>query len=161
MSLRSRGKTDRSLLRHCWAVLLALAATQAAMARAGDADAFNRRCAVCHMTNGAGVPGAFPPLGSQIPALAASAAGRDYLVAVLTYGRAGGLSVDGTTYNGVMPPQALSDNEAVEILNYVLDSLNTRAADGRLFSPEEFAEIRQRIAVRDINGTSSLRPNLP
>lgn len=107
------------------------------------------------------MPGAFPPLGSQVSALAASAAGRDYLVAVLTYGRSGGLRVDGVAYNGMMPPQALGDTEAAELLNYTLDGLNARSADTQLFSAEELAAIRKRLPAGDMNATAGLRPELP
>ena len=141
--------------------MLLVGAMPFAQANADPSEVFNRRCGVCHMPSGVGVPGAFPPLRSQITALAASAAGRDYLVAVLTYGRSGGLRVDGATYNGMMPPQALSDTEAAELLNYTLDGLNVRTRDTQLFSAEEVAAIRKRIPVGDMNATAGLRPDLP
>lgn len=161
MSRRAPVKANSWMPSNGLLTLLLVATMHAAQAGAASPEIFNRRCGVCHMPNGAGVPGAFPPLRRQIPALAASAAGRDYLVAVLTYGRSGGLLVDGTAFNGVMPPQSLNDADTAEVLNYTLDGLNARGTDTRLFSAEEVAAIRKRISVSDMNATAALRPDVP
>jgi nitrite reductase (NO-forming) len=80
---------------------------------------FNGTCSVCHQSNGAGLPGVFPPL-----------AGSDYLnadprraAAVIMHGLSGKLTVNGKEYDSVMPPMnQLNDDEVANILTYVLNS---------------------------------------
>lgn len=79
---------------------------------------FNAKCMVCHQENGQGVEGAFPPL-----------AGSDYLltdkkraVKEVLEGKTGEVTVNGKTYNQVMPPNVLTDEEAADVMNYILNS---------------------------------------
>ena len=51
------------------------------------------RCAACHTKTGAGVPGAFPPLGPDVRTLATGEAGRRYLALVVTRGVSGPITV--------------------------------------------------------------------
>lgn len=56
-------------------------------------------CATCHQPNGAGVPGAFPPLaGSEWVT-----EGEGRLIRLLLHGLGGPIQVKGNTYNGAMP----------------------------------------------------------
>ena len=75
-------------------------------------------CAQCHMPDGKGVPGAFPPL-----------AGSDWLkekrtasIHAVKFGQEGEITVNGDTYNGVMTSMGLSDEEVADVLNYVMNS---------------------------------------
>ena len=75
-------------------------------------------CLACHMTTGEGIPGAFPPLAKS-----------DYLMAdkersilQVINGSQGEMVVNGQTYNGVMPPQPLSDEQVAHVLNYIRNS---------------------------------------
>jgi nitrite reductase (NO-forming) len=80
---------------------------------------FAGTCSVCHQANGAGLPGVFPPLAKS-----------DFLAAdlnraakVVLQGLNGKVTVNGTTYNSVMPPMnQLNDDEIANILTYVLNS---------------------------------------
>lgn len=79
---------------------------------------FKAKCVVCHQENGQGIDGAFPPL-----------AGSDYLLAdknraikEVLAGKSGEVTVNGKVYNQVMPPNVLTDEEAVDVMNYVLNS---------------------------------------
>jgi nitrite reductase (NO-forming) len=72
----------------------------------------------CHQQEGQGLPGAFPPLANS-----------DYLrenpergISVLLDGLSGEITVNGATYNGVMPAVQLSDEEVANVLTYVLNS---------------------------------------
>ncbi len=90
-------------------------------AEADGAAVFGANCASCHQASGQGVPGAFPPLaGEHTVALAGSDDGRAYLVRALLNGVQGPLTIDGTTYDGMMPafPQ-LSDDEVAAVLNHL------------------------------------------
>ena len=107
------------------AMFLLLAIGTTAGAQAADVSAgkavYDRICVTCHMAKGEGLPGAFPPLAQS-----------DYfkkapdkqLVHIVSQGLTGEVVVNGTTFNSVMPPQTLTDEEAADVLNYVSVQLN-------------------------------------
>lgn len=75
-------------------------------------------CVTCHLTQGEGVAGAFPPLADS-----------DYLrenreasIRGIKFGQQGELIVNGATYNGVMAPMGLEDEEIADVMNYILNS---------------------------------------
>ncbi|NND87984.1 MAG: cytochrome c [Flavobacteriaceae bacterium] len=75
-------------------------------------------CNQCHRPTGKGIGRSFPPL-----------AGSDYLMNKRTesirgvkYGQQGEIVVNGKIYNGVMAPMGLSDQEVVDVMNYVMNS---------------------------------------
>lgn len=75
-------------------------------------------CVQCHLPTGKGVPGNFPPL-----------AGSNWLtekrtesIHAVKYGQKGEIQVNGVTYNGVMTPMGLSDEEVADVLNYSMNS---------------------------------------
>jgi nitrite reductase (NO-forming) len=80
---------------------------------------FKGTCSVCHQENGQGIPNVFPPL-----------AGSDYLkadtqraIGVALNGLTGPVTVNGATYNSVMPPMSqLNDDEIANILTYVVNT---------------------------------------
>lgn len=79
---------------------------------------YNDFCLQCHLPNGKGTNGIFPPLD-----------GADWLVEKRTesihavkYGQKGEIVVNGITYNNVMPPMGLSDQEVADVMNYVMNS---------------------------------------
>ncbi len=80
---------------------------------------FEGACSPCHQQNGLGVPGAFPPLaGSDLLSKDPKRA-----IEIALNGLSGEVSINGTTYNGVMPPQSqLPDDAIANILTYVLNS---------------------------------------
>lgn len=134
--------TVRVLLLSAAATLLAATASGAA-AQAVDGATVYRRCAACHTATGQGVPGAFPPLGADFRRLAATPEGRRYLVAVVTRGVSGPLTVDGKPYRGVMPAQSgLNDAAVAAVLNHVGQTLATRGPSFRVFSEQEVAKHR-------------------
>lgn len=114
-----------------------------AAAEAADGPTLYKRCAACHLANGAGVPGAFPSLKVEPAALVAKPDGRRFLVLALTRGLSGPLVVDGKTYRGVMPAQPMKDDEVAAVLNHVLDTI--AAADKKVtrFSADEVGGIRK------------------
>jgi nitrite reductase (NO-forming) len=99
------------------------------------ARVYSRNCLACHQESGQGIPGAFPPL-----------AGADYLlsdperaISVLLDGLSGEITVNGQTYDGVMPAVQLSDEEVANVLTY---TLNTWGNDGGEVSPQQVASHR-------------------
>jgi nitrite reductase (NO-forming) len=86
--------------------------------KAGQA-LFAGTCSVCHQSNGAGLPGVFPPLAKS-----------DYIAKqpseiphIVLHGLTGPVTVNGKTYDSVMPPMSqLTDDEIANISTYVLNS---------------------------------------
>lgn len=75
-------------------------------------------CVTCHLENGEGVAHTFPPLAQS-----------DYLknnreasIRGVKYGQQGELTVNGVTYNNVMAPMGLEDNEIADVMNYIMNS---------------------------------------
>ncbi|MCW7470220.1 copper-containing nitrite reductase [Leptospira kanakyensis] len=75
-------------------------------------------CAACHMKEGQGVPGVFPPLAKS-----------DYLnadksraIQVLQKGLSGPITVNGQKYNNVMPHLELTKEEIASVLSYVYNN---------------------------------------
>jgi cytochrome c2 len=84
---------------------------------------FYRKCIACHQKDGAGIPGSFPSLNEEIDTLAASDAGRAYLVAVINNGLRGALKTDRGDFKGIMVRQAggKSAADVADVLNYILN----------------------------------------
>ncbi len=76
---------------------------------------YGQVCSACHQANGMGLPGAFPPLAG---------AGDFYGDAqnhakIIVHGLQGEIVVNGTTFNGMMPPQgSLSDYDIAAVATY-------------------------------------------
>jgi mono/diheme cytochrome c family protein len=75
-------------------------------------------CVQCHLDNGKGVPGTFPPLAKS-----------DYLlnnieasICGIKYGQRGKITVNGIDYDGIMSHQGLDDEEVADVMNYILNS---------------------------------------
>jgi nitrite reductase (NO-forming) len=93
-------------------------------------------CSVCHQSNGAGLADVFPPLAKA-----------DYLmedprraIEVVLNGLSGKITVNGKTYDSVMPPMSqLNDDEVANILTYVM---NDWGNEGPAVSPKEVADVR-------------------
>lgn len=120
-----------------------LAVAPAALAGAGtDGAAHYQRCAACHLPTGAGVPGAFPPLGADFRALAVTPAGREYLALVVIKGLMGPLTVEGKTYMGVMPAQPLDDAGVAAVLNHVATTIAKVGEGFKPYTADEVAAVR-------------------
>jgi mono/diheme cytochrome c family protein len=99
----------------------------AAGAPAGNgAKVYQTNCSSCHQVNGEGTPGAFPPLaGNQVvsgdPAK---------LIHIVKFGLSGAVTVDGKTFNGMMPAWGtqLSNADIAAALTYVRSSWGNKAS---------------------------------
>jgi mono/diheme cytochrome c family protein len=83
---------------------------------------YKEKCIVCHQADGKGLPGAFPPL-----------AGSDYLladkvraVAQVLNGSNMEITVNKVKYVAPMPPQVNTKEDAVAIINYVLNNFGNK-----------------------------------
>lgn len=91
-------------------------------AAASGADLY-MRCATCHMPDGTGVPGTYPPLaGSEY----VSSANVEVPIGIVVYGLQGPITVKGTEYNSVMPAFGtgipMTDDEVAAVLTHVRSS---------------------------------------
>ena len=82
-------------------------------------------CITCHQDSGEGVEGIYPPLASS-----------DYLMAQRTpsirgikYGQRGPLEVNGITYDNVMIPMGLSDQEVADVMNFIRNTWGNRSTE--------------------------------
>lgn len=117
-------------------------AAQAAPAPADEGAKVYAACQGCHQADGAGVPGAFPPLARHVPAILAAPGGRAYLPLVVLGGLQGPIVVEGVAYNAPMPAFAsLSDAQVAAVLNHVASSWGN-AALLKGFKPYTAEEVR-------------------
>lgn len=119
---------------------------------ASGADVYKTTCAACHQATGKGMPGTFPPLaGKSIPALLATAAGRNFVANVALNGLQGSLTIDGKTYNGAMPAQKqLSDADLAAVLNYVATSWGNKWPAGQKpYTAAELTKLRAKTITPD------------
>ena len=83
---------------------------------------YEAQCITCHMAEGEGLPGIFPPL-AQSDYLA----DKNRLVKVVLQGVRGEMKVNGTDYNGEMTGFSLSDEETADVLNYISNTWGNKA----------------------------------
>ena len=97
---------------------------------------YNSVCAACHLPDGRGIENAFPPLMKS-----------DYLnadkaraIRVVANGLSGEITVNGATYNSVMPALNLSDEEIANVLTYVYNNWENAGHD---VTPAEVRQARR------------------
>ena len=80
-------------------------------------EIYNDFCAQCHLEDGKGVKGIYPPLAKS-----------DFLIDInqtihsIKYGLKGPIIVNGDKYNSIMVSQGLDDEEISDVVNYILNS---------------------------------------
>jgi len=106
---------------------------KASMAR--GREVYVAYCLSCHMDEGQGIEGIYPPLAKS-----------DYLMAdkkrsieQVLKGVSGEITVRGVTYNGMMTGFDLTDEEVSDVLNYIR---NTWGNKGEAVKPGEVKAIR-------------------
>ncbi|GAB5602837.1 cytochrome C-552 [Thermus sp. FJN-A] len=124
-----------------------------ALGQSPGAKLYSANCQSCHQAVGQGIPGTFPPL-THLDKVVQAKGGREYLIRVVLYGLQGPLSVEGKTYNGLMPPfRQLKDQEVADLLNHVLTAFakskakpisaeEVKAQRARAFSPQDVLKSR-------------------
>lgn len=96
-------------------------------------------CITCHMENGMGTPGAFPPLvGEDAKKHMGDCVNH---AGIVINGMTGEIVVDGVTYNGVMTPQGdmLSDLQIAAVITYERNSWGNDFGD---CTPADVAKAR-------------------
>lgn len=130
-----------------------LLASATALAQSTGEATYQANCVACHQANGQGIPAAFPPLAGHVPDLLAPEGGRTYLIHTLLYGLQGSITVDGQTYNGVMPAwQHLDDAQLADVLSYISAAWENEADLPEGFEPFTAEEVA---TERDLELTGS------
>ena len=83
-----------------------------------------QNCSMCHQAQGEGIPSVFPPLAKS-----------DFLVqdkaraiGLVLNGLSGPITVNGSKYDGVMPPVILNDEQVANVLTYVNQSWGNKGS---------------------------------
>jgi nitrite reductase (NO-forming) len=97
---------------------------------------FKGTCSACHQDTGAGIANVFPPLANSDYLLA----DRKRAIGVVLNGLTGPVTVNGATYNSVMPPMSqLNDDEVANILTFTLNSWGNA---GGVVTAKDVAQVR-------------------
>ncbi len=89
-------------------------------------EVFKSNCAACHMPEGQGVPGAFPPIAKSDWLMK----DRKRAIQTVMFGLQTPIVVNGQKYEGVMPSLGLSDDDIANVLNFARNSLGNAPAKG-------------------------------
>jgi len=100
-------------------------------------EIYLRNCVSCHMDQGEGLEGIFPPLAKS-----------DYLlkdkkraIQQTLYGVNTEMTVNGKVYNGEMNGFDLTDNEMSDLMNYIYNSFGNK---GGVITPAEVKAVRKK-----------------
>jgi nitrite reductase (NO-forming) len=109
--------------------------TREQQAQAGSV-LFMGTCSTCHQPNGEGLANVFPPLAkSDLLAKTPQRA-----IEIVLNGLTGPITVNGNTYDSVMPPMSqLNDDEVANILTYVMSSWGN---NGPQITAKQVTEVR-------------------
>ncbi len=98
-------------------------------------DIYSAQCLTCHMENGEGLEGIYPPLAKS-----------DYLmddkvrsIRQVLNGVSEEITVNGKVYNGMMTGFDLTDEQVSDVLNYVRNSWGNK---GPAITPVDVASVR-------------------
>jgi mono/diheme cytochrome c family protein len=98
-------------------------------------DVYANYCVTCHLEQGEGIPGVYPPLAKS-----------DYLmvdkkrsIIIALKGLNGEIKVNGVLYNVDMSSFDLSDEKVSDVLNYIRNSFGNK---GEPVEPEEVKALR-------------------
>jgi len=130
--------------------------------RVHSADAF-ATCSACHLADGAGIPGAFPPLRNRLAAIASLDGGRDYLITVVSFGLMGTIEVGGMQYFGVMAGNkgAMTAEEISSALNYAVFELADHEVEAvPVFTADEVNSAQSTVSAASPAVAGELRKKL-
>lgn len=101
------------------------------------ASVYQDFCVQCHLDQGQGVPMTFPPLAGSEWLTEKRTAG----IHAVKYGQKGPITVIGESYNGIMPPMGLTDQEVAAVMNYIMNSWGNRSS--KTVTVEEVAAVNK------------------
>jgi len=100
-------------------------------------EIYQEYCITCHMANGEGVEGTFPPLAKADYLLK----NRTESIKAIKYGMSGEIKVNGKTYNNTMSNLGLYDDEVADVMNYVLNNWGNKSK--KMVTEEEVKSIKE------------------
>ncbi len=106
-------------------------------------EIYMTRCMSCHMAQGEGVPGVFPPVAES--EYVSGDKGR--LIRMIMHGLSGEIEVNGITYSGMMPPWGgfLDDKQIADVLTFVRSNFDN---DADAVTEDEVARVRAHVGER-------------
>ena len=102
------------------------------------AKIYAAKCVVCHQITGEGIPGAFPPLKNSDYLLA----DKKRAVKQVLNGSNEPIVVNGVTYTVPMPFQVDTHEDAVAVINYVLNAFGNKGGTIKLEEVKDIKIIR-------------------
>lgn len=100
-------------------------------------EIYLRNCVSCHMDQGEGLEGIFPPIAQSDYMLA----DKKRAIKQTLYGISGEMTVNGKKYNGEMNGFDISDDEMSDLMNYIFNSFGN---NGGIISPEDVKAVRKK-----------------
>jgi len=122
-------------------------------------------CSACHLADGAGIPGAFPPLRNRLADIAGLDGGRDYLITAVSFGLMGTIEVGGMQYFGVMAGNngTMTAEEIASALNYAVFELTDgkdAASSVSAFSADEVSSSQSKVSTASPAVAGKLREKM-
>ncbi len=100
-------------------------------------EIYASNCLHCHLEDGGGIPGIFPPLAQSDHLME----DLQRVIRSILYGQKGEITVNGQIYNGEQPGFDFTDQEASDILNYIG---NTWGNSGEMVTPDQVLAARKK-----------------
>lgn len=100
-------------------------------------EIYLRNCISCHMEQGEGLEGIFPPLANSDYMLS----DKKRAIQQTLYGVTGEMTVNGKVYNGEMNGYDLTDEQMSDLMNYVFNSFGNK---GGAITPAEIKSARKK-----------------
>jgi len=100
-------------------------------------DIYQDFCVNCHMANGEGVAGSFPPLAKSDFLMK----NRKESIKAIKYGMQGEIVVNGQTYNSVMANLGLLESEVADVMNYITNSWGNK--NEKAVTVKEVSEVKK------------------
>ena len=100
-------------------------------------EIYIRNCVSCHMDQGEGLEGIFPPLANSDYLLA----NKKRAIQQTVYGISGAMTVNGIVYNGEMNGFDITDEEMSDLMNYIYNSFGNHAG---AITPDEVKAARKK-----------------
>ncbi|MEQ1588230.1 MAG: cytochrome c [Cyclobacteriaceae bacterium] len=100
-------------------------------------EIYLRNCISCHMEQGEGLEGIFPPVAKSDYMLA----DKKRAIQQTLYGVTGEMTVNGKPYNGEMNAYDLTDEQTSDLMNYIFNSFENK---GGVITPADVKAARKK-----------------
>lgn len=100
---------------------------------------YNEFCITCHLADGKGTEGAFPPIAQSDFLLN----NRTASIKAVKYGQKGEIIVNEIKYNNLMTPLGLYDDEVADVMNFIFNSWGNTS--DKLVTTEEVEKVKKEL----------------